>query len=206
MSAKRVVLWRHGQTDYNVEGKVQGAVDIPLNAQGRAQAQRAAAQIAQAYAPLTIVSSDLSRATATAQALADLVDVEVVTDVRARERGFGQLEGLTSKEMRQRFSDYYAQWRETGECRAAGIEARRDVGERVAELIAEAYREAESGRTLVVVAHGSALTQGLVTLLGLDPTAWAGIRGLDNCHWAELVAADRAPGWRLAAYNLGAAG
>nr|WP_223875418.1 histidine phosphatase family protein [Nanchangia anserum] len=197
-------MWRHGQTDYNIEGRVQGIVDVALNDRGLGQAQRAAHVLGQTYQPVTIVSSDLERARQTAQALGDVVDQEVRVDERARERAFGKLEGLTSKEMRARYEDYYEQWRATGECPAAGIEARRSVGARVADLIREECERAEAGRTLVVVSHGSALTQGLVTLMGLDPGTWAGIRGLDNCHWAEIAQAQRAPGWRIHAYNRGA--
>ena len=59
--------------------------------------------------------------------------------------------------------------------------------------------------TLVVVSHGSALTQGLVKILGLDPLAWQGLRGLDNCHWSTLIPYSREPGWRLVSHNLGVA-
>lgn len=206
MGAKRVILWRHGTTGFNTEGRIQGASDVPLNATGREEARLAAAQLAKRFIPLSIVSSDLGRARETAQALANLVDVEVTVDERLRERAFGKLEGLTAKEMRRDYPDFYERWRSTGECPVAGIEMRRTVGKRVSEGIIDAAAHAEGGRTLVVVSHGSALTQGLVTLLGLDPSAWAGIRGLDNGHWAEILTADRAPKWRISTYNAGVKG
>ena len=60
-----LILWRHGQTDYNLQGRIQGRDDIPLNETGREQARRAADGIA-ALAPTRIVSSPLTRARATA--------------------------------------------------------------------------------------------------------------------------------------------
>ena len=65
----------------------------------------------------------------------------------------------------------------------------------------EHFENAEE--VLVVVSHGSALTQGLVKLLGLDPLAWQGLRGLDNCHWSTLIPYSREPGWRLVSHNIG---
>lgn len=198
------MLWRHGQTDFNVAGKVQGIVDVALNEVGRTQADAAARVLVERYTPLYVVTSDLTRARETAEALTAHTDATIQVSEQARERAFGVLEGLTAKDMRYRFADFYEEWRRTGECAAAGIESRRDVGVRMADLIREQYQATPAGHTLVVVSHGSALTQGLVSLLGLDPSAWAGIRGLDNCHWAEVVAAERAPGWRVSAYNIGA--
>lgn len=202
MSAKQVILWRHGQTAYNVEGRVQGHVDIPLNEAGHEQA-RAAATILRSYAPVSIISSDLLRAQQTGQALADALDVELRTDTRLRERSFGSLEGLTAKEMRADYASEYGQWKNTGEAVTAGVEMRRDVGRRVAAAISEAAAGLESTRTLVVVSHGSAITQGLVTLLGMDASTWSGIRGLSNCHWSVIVPYTRVPHWRLAAHNIG---
>lgn len=198
--AKQIVLWRHGQTDYNLEGKIQGQSDIELNEVGLDQAGRSALSLMK-LAPERIIASDLKRAQQTACQLAEPLKLPVGADRRLRERGFGQFEGLTAKEMRVGFPQLYAQWRESGECPAAGIESRAQVGLRVKAAILEAAAQIDG--TLVVVSHGSALTQGLVSLLGLDPLTWQGVRGLDNCHWAVLLSSVRLPQWRLAAYNLG---
>ena len=71
-----LILWRHGQTDYNSQGRIQGQVDIPLNETGRDQARRAADGIA-ALGPTRIVSSPLARARATAEVLASLTGLSV---------------------------------------------------------------------------------------------------------------------------------
>ena len=84
----------------------------------------------------------------------------------------------------------------------AGVESRGEVGSRVAECVSDHFDEVEG--VLVVVSHGSALTQGLVKILGLDPLAWQGLRGLDNCHWSTVIPYSRKPGWRLVSHNIGA--
>ena len=75
--ANRVLLWRHGQTDWNTLNRFQGHSDIPLNAVGQYQAKHAA-NILVGMQPTKIISSDLSRARDTAQALGDLTKLMVV--------------------------------------------------------------------------------------------------------------------------------
>lgn len=199
MSAKRIILWRHGLTDYNVARRIQGQVTVPLNEVGRAQAQ-AAAQLIMCYEPELIISSPLERAHDTAEALALLTEVNMMTDERLVERGFGKFEGLTVADLKLRFNEEYKIWRETGESEGAGVESRQSVGQRVRAAVQE-WADKIDG-TLVVVSHGSALTQGMVCLLGLDPHSWQGLRGLDNCHWSVLLSSSRSVPWRLAAHNL----
>ena len=201
--AKKIIFWRHGQTDYNVQGRVQGQVDIPLNEVGVAQAEAAAEELVK-LKPDLIICSDLRRAQATAQVLQDTCGegVQLLKDERLRERAFGDFEGLSVKELKTRFAGRYEEWRSTGESPLAGVESRGKVGMRVAQCVTEYFEDADE--VLVVVSHGSALTQGLVKLLGLDPLAWQGLRGLDNCHWSTLIPYSREPGWRLVAHNVGA--
>jgi probable phosphoglycerate mutase len=85
-------LVRHGQTDWNAEGRMQGSVDVPLNAAGRGQAEAAADTLADT-AMATVFASDLSRAHATAAAIAARHGLEVITDPLLRERDFGVMEG-----------------------------------------------------------------------------------------------------------------
>lgn len=200
--AKKIIFWRHGQTDYNVQGRVQGQVDIPLNEVGVAQAEAAADELVK-LKPDLIICSDLRRAQATAQVLQDTCGegVQLLKDERLRERAFGDFEGLSVKELKARFTGRYEEWRGTGESPLAGVESRGKVGMRVAQCVTEHFENTEE--VLVVVSHGSALTQGLVKLLGLDPLAWQGLRGLDNCHWSTLIPYSRKPGWRLVSHNIG---
>ena len=95
---KTVLFWRHGQTDFNVAGRFQGQSDVPLNDTGRAQAEQAARRLAE-LGPELIVSSDLSRAAATADSLATLLGLEPVRDRRLRETAFGEWEGSSRAEV-----------------------------------------------------------------------------------------------------------
>jgi glucosyl-3-phosphoglycerate phosphatase len=80
---RRLVLWRHGQTEWNVDGRGQGHLDIPLDDVGRDQAKAAATRLA-SLRPTAIISSDLSRAYETALALAELTGLEVQRDPALR--------------------------------------------------------------------------------------------------------------------------
>jgi probable phosphoglycerate mutase len=203
MTAGTVVLWRHGQTEYNVTARMQGQVDIPLNEHGLAHAARAAAVLVE-LRPAAILSSDLGRAASTAQVLAALTGLGVGLDARLRERSFGLFEGLTRPEMQERWPDAFTRWRRGEEVTEVGIEPRAAVGDRVAAAVGEGASGLGEDDVLVVVGHGSALAAGVTRLVGLAPGGWHGIAGMDNCHWAVLRAArGRTPDWVLTAYNIG---
>lgn len=203
MTAGTIVLWRHGQTEYNLTARMQGQVDIPLNEHGLAHAARAAAALLD-FGPTAIVSSDLSRASSTAGILAELSGLEVRLDARLRERSFGLFEGLTRPEMVERWPEAFTRWRRGEEVAEIGIEPREAVGQRVADAVSEAAGALQGDEVLVVVGHGAALGAGVTRLVGLGPGGWHGIAGMDNCHWATLRAnKGRVPEWVLTAYNVG---
>lgn len=204
MTAGTIVLWRHGQTEYNATKRLQGQVDIALNETGRTQAARAAAVLAE-LEPTRIITSDLVRAAATAQTLGDLAGVAVTPDVRLRERSFGAWEGLTAEQIEAGWPAAYAAWRRGAEPDGVGAETRAATGLRVAEAVREVAAELGRDDVLVVVAHGAAITLGQSVLLDLDPAAWFGLTGLDNCRWTSMLPNHgRSPAWRLAGYNIGA--
>lgn len=200
MTAAQVVVWRHGQTDWNVAGKYQGQEDIPLNANGLAQAA-AAARVLAGLKPSQIVSSDLGRARTTAQALADLVELPVEIDLRLREVHIGSWVGLTSEEvypidpMYERSLAEGFDWRrsDTGETAT-------EVGERVAEALREIGENAPDGSTVVVATHGLAARMGVACLLGLSYEQSLLLAGPRNCSWA-ILQPSRLTGWRLLSYN-----
>ena len=126
----QIILWRHGQTDWNVANKFQGHTDIALNAVGKFQAQHAAPMLA-AIAPTMIIASDLVRAQSTAHELVKLTGLEVLTDARLRETNCGNWEGLTGDEIRKVDLDNLRQWSMGGDNPAGGIgERRSEVGAR----------------------------------------------------------------------------
>ncbi|MBC3991496.1 histidine phosphatase family protein, partial [Streptomyces sp. AC563] len=107
---RRIVLWRHGQTAWNLERRFQGSTDIELTETGVAQARRAARLLA-ALNPDAIIASDLRRAAATAAELAALTGLEVTHDPALRETYAGQWQGLTHDEIMARFGDQYTAWK-----------------------------------------------------------------------------------------------
>jgi glucosyl-3-phosphoglycerate phosphatase len=207
VSARTVVLWRHGRTAYNASHRLQGGTDIPLDDVGRWQAQEAAQALSERYVPDRVVSSDLGRAVDTAQALVDLAGLDVERDARLRERGFGEWEGLTAEEIAERWPEQYRVWRSGQDPRREGAESRQEVADRMAEAIVEHAGRTATGGTLVLVSHGAAITLGVVRLLGLDPQSWRGLFGLHNAHWAVLRASagEGRPRWALEAHNVGPA-
>ncbi|HEU4424005.1 MAG TPA: histidine phosphatase family protein [Pilimelia sp.] len=196
-----MIIWRHGNTDWNGANRVQGQTDAPLNELGHRQAA-AAARLLAILRPDAIVASDLSRAAETAAALAALTDLGVRLDPRLREREYGRWQGLTMSEIAERFPEEHARWRAGEQSPGCGIESLDDLGKRVAEALQEAA-EALPGGTTVLATHGGAARQGCGALLGWPPRVLRTVGGLGNCHWAELRH-DAVRGWQLHTYNVGA--
>jgi len=203
MTAGTVILWRHGQTDHNAARRLQGQSDIPLNDAGVRQADLAATALA-ALEPTRIITSDLARAVATAQALANRTGLQPSADARLRERSFGAWEGLTQEEIKASWPEAFSAWRRGREPEGVGAETRTDCGTRVAAAVEDAAGDLDDGDVLVVVGHGAAITLGQTVMLGLDPGRWFGLTGLENSGWTLMHPnPGREPVWRLSAYNLG---
>ena len=201
---RRIVLWRHGRTAWNAERRFQGQSDIELDAEGRAQAQRAASLLVH-LTPSRIISSDLSRAFATAQALAALTDLDVITDERLRETFAGEWEGLRRPELLATYGDAVAQWASDSHARPGGGETRIEVAERMVEAINHYVNELPPQGTLVVATHGGSARAAIGALLELPPQNWACLGVLSNCAWSILTenTTGHGPPWRLQEYNAG---
>jgi probable phosphoglycerate mutase len=197
----RLIIWRHGNTDWNAGRRVQGQTDVPLNDLGRQQAAESA-ELLEKYRPDAIVSSDLSRAAETAAALAALTGREVEHDERLRERCFGAWQGLTMAEVAVTHPVQYARWLVGGDDVGGDVETLSDLGKRVAEAFQAAADLAPPGGTVVVATHGAAARQGIGHLLGWPPEQLRTLRALQNCHWVELTH-DKTRGWQIASYNVG---
>ncbi|MFI6580397.1 histidine phosphatase family protein [Embleya sp. NPDC050493] len=197
---RRVLLWRHGQTTWNVERRFQGQTDIPLTDEGLAQARRSARLLA-ALRPDAIVASDLTRAVDTAAELARLVDVPVILDPALRETYAGEWQGLTNREIEETFPEQFAAWRRGEPVRRGGGELESEVAERMAEAIGLAVEKLPEDGTLVVVSHGGAIRCGLGAMLGLPRETWSALGALSNCCWSVLGPGAR--GWRLLEHNAG---
>jgi broad specificity phosphatase PhoE len=197
------VLWRHGQTAWNLEDRFQGSTDVELDEVGRAQAERAARLLA-SLEPAAILSSDLARARETAESLARLVGLEVQLDPRLRETYGGAWQGRTATELSTLDPEAYASWRSGADVAAGGGERRTEVAARVCPAILDGVAGVPPGGTLVVVTHGGSARAGIGTLLDLPLDRWAVVGGLANCCWSVLEEAGRGPGgWRLVEHNAG---
>jgi len=205
-----VVVLRHGRTDDNAANVWQGHRDTVLSATGRVQAA-ATAPVLAAYRPSVIVSSDLRRAAETAAPVADLVGVPVRLDTRFREVHVGRWQGMSGAEVRAGYGDVLDAL-DRGEDVPKGVtgETRAEVAVRVTAALDELVGGLRPGQTALVVAHGVSGRVAAAALVGLDQgVADEVLRGLDNCHWAELVearrtfSADVPPVWRIAAWNRG---
>ncbi|MEU7042976.1 histidine phosphatase family protein [Streptomyces varsoviensis] len=197
---RRIVLWRHGQTLWNLERRFQGSTDIELTETGVEQARRAARLLA-ALRPDAIVASDLRRAMATAAELAAVTGLEVAYDARLRETYAGEWQGLTHEEILARFGEQYTAWKRGEAVRRGGGELETEVAERAAPVVLDHADKLPDGGTLVVVSHGGTIRTTIGRLLGLDPYTWESLGGLSNCCWSVL--GEGARGWRLQEHNAG---
>jgi broad specificity phosphatase PhoE len=199
---RRLLVWRHGETDHNARGIWQGHLDTPLSGRGRAQAAAAAAELT-AYRPSVLVSSDLQRAAETAGALASVTGREVRYDVRLREIHVGEWQGLTAGDVAERYP-------QLNEALAQGEDLPRGVtGETVAQVldgarpvVAQLLDQLGAGECGVLATHGVTARALAADLAGIDQhVAWRSLAGLHNCHWAVLL--EGRHGWRVEAWNVG---
>ncbi len=188
------MLWRHGQTIWNAEGRFQGQTDIPLDDTGEAQAALAASRLA-TLRPEAIFSSDLSRAASTAAPLARLTGLPVRLDKDLRERSGGSWEGLTDRQIGERFPVERVTWNPPdGEPTMA-------VAERVGAALHRIAETVSDGGLTVVVSHGAALRLGMARMLGLREEVFGVLGPLSNCSWSVLGL--RNGHWRLLEHNAG---
>lgn len=157
MESTRIIAIRHGETAWNVDSRIQGHLDIPLNDTGRWQAR----QLGQALADESIAaiySSDLLRAWDTAAEIARVAGVPPVAERGLRERGFGRFEGRTFREIEAEWPDHATQWRRRVPhwVPPEGGESLLSLRERIGRTV-HTLAERHAGDAIVVVAHGGVL-------------------------------------------------
>jgi probable phosphoglycerate mutase len=200
---RRVVLWRHGRTEWNDQKRFQGHLNVPLDEVGRQQAATAAEALA-VLRPARIVTSDLSRAAQTAAALAAVTGVAVREDAGLREAHAGEWQGRTHAQIRADDADRLRQWRSSVDVRPGGSgETRIEVGSRMAATITRNLSGLPVDELAVFVTHGGSARAAVGSLLGLDPLHWHQLGIMRNCAWAVLEV-DPLGSWHLDAYNRGA--
>lgn len=147
--------------------------------------------------PVVVVSSDLQRASTTAQAVCDHVGLPLLLDARLRETHFGEWQGLTRAEVVARWPAEYAAWRRW-ESFPVGGEDPPTVGARAAACALEHLPE---DGTLLLVTHGGTARSLVGSLTALPVADWWRLAPLGNTCWSTLVEGDR--GWRLERHNTG---
>ena len=153
MPTTRILLARHGETEWNRLGRWQGHADPPLNDAGRLQAQALAEQL-EGDGIAAVYSSDLERASETARIVAGRLGLEVTENPALREIDVGSWSGLTREEVRERYPEGFARWL-AGEIGHDG-ETRTELAARVVPAV-EAIAAAHSGEHVLVVTHGGAI-------------------------------------------------
>ncbi|MBP8288137.1 MAG: histidine phosphatase family protein [Rhodoferax sp.] len=205
MQATRIIAVRHGETAWNVDTRLQGHLDIPLNDIGIWQAERLANALADE--PIeTVYASDLMRAWQTAQAIARVSHCPLRPDPGLRERGFGEFEGHTYAEIEAIWPDLSLQWRKRAPHWAPpGGESLIMMRQRVQATV-DALAVRHVGAQIVLVAHGGVMDMLYRMATGQElqaPRTWllsnAAINrllwtpeGLTLVGWADSSHLDRA--------------
>ena len=215
MRIRRLVMLRHGQTDYNATNRMQGQLDTDLSDLGRNQAV-AAAEVLAKRQPLLIVSSDRRRALDTAVALGERSGQPVEVDTRLRETHLGDWQDLNHVEVDAKWPGARLAWRNDATWAPHGGESRVDVAERglplVRELIADQteWGTDEPDRPVVLVAHGGLIAALTAAQLKLPVANWPALGGMGNASWVQLsghadadAEFDDIP-WRLDVWNASA--
>lgn len=184
-------LVRHGETAYNLEGRIQGHMPIPLNERGRKQARRLALRLGDV--PLAaIYSSDLPRAVETAEIVASTKDLTVQTDARFRERNLGHWQGRLYREVKEELEAKNWVSHENGE----SLET---VRERALEGL-DTLTAKHDGQSVLLVAHGGSCHAILSAFAGPDYGhafhTWHNT-AISTLAWENPASAEIRSGWRI---------
>jgi probable phosphoglycerate mutase len=198
----RVILIRHGETDWSRDGRWQGWSDVPLNAKGQAQARELVEPLAR-QRPTHLVVSDLVRTQETMRPLATALGIEPVVEPELKEIDVGSWAGLTRAEAAERFPEGAARHDAGGTGWEDG-ETYADIAVRGERALLRHTEDLPESALLVVVSHGGVIGATVGRLIGLDAIAQRQRLGRpSHGHAAYLRRSDHggAATWRLLAYN-----
>jgi probable phosphoglycerate mutase len=163
----RVVLVRHGQTEWNRVERFRGRVDVPLNATGLAQAAATGRRVAAEWTPVVVYSSPLGRAVATAEAIAGHFDLPVQQHAGLADIDYGQWHGLTPDEVRARWPEVFDAWyHRPHTARIPGGETLADLRVRGMALVEDVCAR-HAGQTVVLIGHTVINRAILLAVMGL---------------------------------------
>lgn len=192
-----VYIVRHGTTDWNRGGYIQGHLDTPLNREGRAQAEAAAARLVTEGAT-AIYSSDLLRVYETAQIIARHTGLHIIQKPALREMHFGDWQGLSFDQIKERDPDIYAARRERPyEVPPPGDETWMAFYQRSVGAIQDIL-EATDAQRLIVATHSGVCTALGLEALGLGPT---GKRTFGNANCAIHTIGVTGDRWEAVSLN-----
>jgi len=180
----KITVARHGETDYNLESRCQGRLDIPLNAKGLAQAAQLAESLADRHFDI-IISSTQQRAKVTADTIAKRLQVPLITDELLVEICLGVYEGLTQAEAAAKYPDIWARdpLHSSMDDAVPGGESVKDVEKRV-NLALDRIMKDWAGQSVLVISHG--FTGRIINRLIMNiPFEEMGDFVLDNCEFYE---------------------
>jgi len=214
-SARRVVIWRHGRTEWNAAGRFQGQLDPPLDEVGQGQVARAALLLHTLH-PDRVVASDLQRATATGEALGRLCGRTVSVRAEYRETHGGHWQGLDRAALDAGHRVALTAWAEGADIPAGQTgERRSEVAARMVRGLLADLAEVPAGGTLVLATHGGSGRALTGAMMGLPVASWGALGTLANAAWNVLWERTRTGGiegvahsdpwgvgaWRLEEYN-----
>ncbi|MDO5084542.1 histidine phosphatase family protein [Arachnia propionica] len=189
MTHTRIVMLRHGRTEWNGAGRLQGQADIALDAVGLAQAGEAARYFRDWHFD-ACYSSDLRRAMVTAETVAGGHDLEVVAESRLREINVGSWSGKTTAEVSQELPDFIDLYtRGVDFRRSATGETLAEMTDRVVPMVLEAAARHPGGQVLLVT-HGLLISTVVQALVGIPPAVVLAIPG-NVCYSVLGIAEDR---------------
>jgi broad specificity phosphatase PhoE len=194
----RLILIRHGETDWNATLRYQGHANIPLNEQGREQARKTGARLAR-YGATALYTSDILRAAETAEIIGGVNSLKPQPMTNLREIDVGQWEGLTPEELYRRFPEHMAAFdRDPARTVRLGGESYAQLQERSLAALNQIYAAHPGDELVLAVSHGGTIRALLCHIIGLD-LAHFGRLWLDNGSLTELR--HGAHGWRLVRLN-----
>lgn len=194
----RLLLIRHGETDWNATLRYQGQGGVPLNAQGRAQARRVGERLAR-YGAQALYTSDIVRASETAAIVGEQTGLMPQPLPDLREIDVGQWEGLTPEELYRRFPDHMREYeRDPARTVRLGGESYAQLQVRALQALTSIHAAHPGDQTVLAVSHGGTIRALLCHVIGLDLIHF-GRLWLDNGSLTELRHGSN--GWRLVRLN-----
>lgn len=184
----RLLLIRHGETNWNKMGKFQGTIDIELTEEGRGQAALLNKRLKNKFD--CIYASPLKRARETAKILADSSNKELNIAENMKEINFGSWEGLTIKEISEKYSNEFINWRtDAQEGKIVGGElSLKNASMRGTNCVLDIVKK-HKGQTIAIVAHGGIIKASLIGLFNWDMTMYHK-SALGNTSITEIIFTD----------------